>query len=727
MRTTITALFIFLTALTVSSQNQNIAAFSGTANPTATTLNNTITATALSRGPGLIDAGGATFSSIGWTTDKSLNVNDYIEWSVTAAPGYKINISKVLIDLNSDPSKGKDGKGPKDISIRTSNDHYSKDIYSVKNFKNSGQPLAIATQLSSTDGSVSFRLYGYKAKDGNKSDEGSLDIKGGLGTILGLEHIGIRLEGTVTYEGLVYDGKQWYPSAPEENSGTKDILIQNGVYTVTQNIKARNFTVAPGAGVVVKNTGSITVYGNLITSDNITLESSSTQYSSLIVHGTVTGTAKYQRHININTAGNDLISSPVTGQSFDQFILQNGNIRNNNGKLFLFGPFEKVGGSYVNWTNTETTILTPGTGYRAASNDNGAFTFNGNINSGTIDKEIIHSGTSFKEWNLVGNPYPSYIKLSDFLNATNNAQLETNTAGVYGYDGNASDGWKVWNLAYSELNPNALIAPGQGFLVSSKAGGGTISFTPEMRSIGTTDDFISGRASNTKIAYTEVKITNGTKSYSTDIYFNEKSTKALDAGYDAAIFGKVAPNFSIYSHLVATNSGIAMAVQSLPYDELSTGITIPLGINATAGQQITVSLGKTISLEGTEIYLEDNLHNTFTLLTNTDYTFTTKSTINSTGRFFLRFMNTTLSAPEPSEMNSLQVYTTNSKHLLIKGLLQENTHVTVYDIQGRIINNLKLLANTSTNLMDLSHVNSGVYIIKLKNNTQKITQKVIIN
>lgn len=726
MRTPITALFIFLAALTVSGQNQNIAAFSGTATSKATTLNNMITATALSRGPGLVDAGGTTFSSIGWTTDKSLNVDDYIEWSVTAAPGYKINISKVLIDLNIDPSKGKDGKGPKDISLRTSDDYYSKDIYSVKNFKNSEQPLAIATELSSTGGSISFRLYGYKAKSGNKANEGALDIIGGLGTILGLEHTGIRLEGSVTYEGFTYDGKQWYPSPPEADSGTKDILIQSGVYTVTQNVKAKNFTVAPGAGVVLKNTGSITVYGNLITSDNITLESNSTQYSSLIVHGTVTGTAMYKRHININTAGNDLISSPVTGQSFDQFILNNENIRNNNGKLFLFGPFEKVGGSYVNWTNTETTILSPGTGYRAASNDNGTFTFSGSVNSGIIEKEILHSGSFYKEWNLVGNPYPSYIKLSDFLNATNNAQLETNTAGVYGYDGDASDGWKVWNLAYSDMNPDALIAPGQGFLVSSKAGGGTISFTPEMRSIGTTDDFISGRAANTKNAYTEVTITNGTKSYSTDIYFNEKSTKALDAGYDAAIFGKVAPNFSIYSHLVATNSGIAMAVQSLPYDELSTGITIPLGINATAGQQITVSLGKTISLEGTEIYLEDNLHNTFTLLNNTDYTFTTKSTINSTGRFFLRFMNTTLSTSEPSEINALQVYTTNSKQLVVKGLLQENTLVTVYDIQGRIINDSKLQANTSSNLVDLSHANSGVYIIKLHNNTQKITQKVII-
>ena len=80
----------------------------------------------------------------------------------------------------------------------------------------------------------------------------------------------------------------------------------------------------------------------------------------------------------------------------------------------------------------------------------------------------MYSGTEYAKWNLVGNPYTSYIKLEDFLNA-NLLEWDPNTVAVYGYDADLTMGteWTIWNMAYSDNNQGALIAPGQGFFVSS--------------------------------------------------------------------------------------------------------------------------------------------------------------------------------------------------------------------------------------------------------------------
>lgn len=707
-----------------------------------------VTAIGFKRGLGLGKPSGDTGSSFtanSWNSGSLSSAesnNDYIEWSVKADDDFRINISQFQMKVQT--SAG----GPRKFQI-----FYSSDDFATKTMINvetsigpsgSRYPPVDVNQsglgiTSVYGGTIKFRLYGWggdSALGVNRFYIQPYDFF----EMYGIYNPGGVIIGSLDYIGLTFFEGTWQlpGGAPSSTTGDQSAYIASGsgfpnVYNIDQNIVLNNLIIDPNAVVEIAPEGNLTINTKLtIISDesstgNLILNSSSTQYSSLIVDGEVIGNnVTYKRHVNINTAGNDLISAPVTGQSFDQFILNNDNIRNNNGTLFLFGPFEKAGGTYVNWTNAITTVLSAGTGYRAASTDNGTFTFVGDVNIGTVDQQIINGGTAYKEWNLIGNPYPSYIKLSDFLNASNSAQFETNTAGVYGYDGVASDGWEVWNSAYSDMNPDALIAPGQGFLVSSKIGNGTVSFTPTMRSTGTSDDFIPMRSSSSNKAHAKLKITNGKKSYNTDLYFNDQSTKALDPGYDAAVFGKKAPDFAIFSHLLENNSGLDMAVQSLPYADLSSDVAIPLGINVPAGQQITVSLGKTILPEGTEIYLEDNANKTFTLLNSADYTFTTNTNVKDTGRFFLRFTNRTLSTSESSDAHGLQVYTTKSNTVMIKGLLNHNTSATVYDIQGRVVKNTQLKANTNSNQLDLALFNSGVYIIKLKSNSQELTQKIIL-
>ena len=349
----------------------------------------------------------------------------------------------------------------------------------------------------------------------------------------------------ITYDGLLYSNNIWSPNAPSNTTEGSNALVLDGTYTINSDINLNNLIVNMGANIEVDSGQSLTLAGTIENSGDITLNSNSTQYSSLIVNGNVMGDVIYKRHVNTNPGGNDLIAPPVSGQVFSDFALANPNIVSNVGNtLYLFGPFDKASESYLTYANTETATLDAGIGYRAASTDDSTFTFVGLVNTNSISVPIINSGTIYPEWNLIGNPYPSYIKLTDFM-ALNNTQFDLPSAGIYGYDGNASDGWTIWNQAYADANPSAIITPGQGFLVAAIPGGGTVNFTPTMRTTGNADDFIEGRQNIPAISYFKLQMNIASDVFKTEFYISDNASLGLDRGYDAGAFGGIAPSTSI--------------------------------------------------------------------------------------------------------------------------------------------------------------------------------------
>nr|WP_321226793.1 Calx-beta domain-containing protein [uncultured Psychroserpens sp.] len=527
---------------------------------------------------------------------------------------------------------------------------------------------------------------------------------------------------STTYTYTEIDG--WLPSDPNGvATASDDIVITTGDATISSNTSINTVTVNPGASLTIDVVATLTV------TDNFTLESVSNSYSSLILDGTITGTVNYSRHINTtaSTSGNDLISAPLTGQTFTSFVDANSNIvSNNDNSLYLFGPFEKPTNEYITYGSSETATLDPAIGYRAASTDDGNFIFTGTVNKTDKATPIVSSGTGNTEWNLIGNPYPSYITLSEFL-AQNGSLFTIERSGVYGYDGDASTGWTIWNQAYSDFNSGALIAPGQGFLVTSKAAGGTVNFTTGMRSSGDTDDFIEDERSSTVINISQLKlqITNSTKMFNTDFYFNDTATLGLNPGYDSGLLGSV-DDFALYSHLVEENTGLALGIQTLNNTNLITEVVIPLGVNANQGEQLTFSIAESTLAGSVNVYLEDDIANTSTLLTTGDYILTPNTNLSGTGRFFLRFTEEALSTVENS-FNNLNIYTSKAtKEIVVNGQLIENTICNIYDIQGRLVSRTQLNHTTLENRINISTVSTGIYIVKLQSNNFEKTQKLII-
>ncbi|WP_162919995.1 T9SS type A sorting domain-containing protein [Hanstruepera ponticola] len=536
------------------------------------------------------------------------------------------------------------------------------------------------------------------------------------------------------FDGLIYANNSWTPYAPSDVTGLENAYVRDGNYIVGTDIELDNLFIEAGAIVNVSEGQSILVNNNIYNGGLLQLNSISTSFSSLIVDGESYGTVRYSRYTNQNAAsgGNDLVSSPVTGQTFSDFAVENINLYENptNPTEKLFGPFDKVTGLYLTYDTAipaeAAVVLEPGIGYRAATSDGSNLDFTGTITTGSLDVPIVIAGPNNPEWNLIGNPYPSYLSLSDFL-AINNSLFDTESSGIYGYDGNASDGWTIWNQAYSDANPGAVLTPGQGFFVASAVASGTVSFTPDMRLNGNSDDFIPGRLSNPEpIEHLKIQLSSNNQSYNTDFYFTDNATLGLDSGYDASIFGGVAPSFSIYSHLLEENVERDYAIQSLGYSDFS-DVTIPLGINANQNQEITISIVESTLPESVDVYLDDTVANTATLLNNEDYTITPSVDLNGTGRFFLRFSDASLSTDEFIDSNNIQIFATiNPKSLFVKGTLDSPTVIKIYDMQGRLVLNTNLNTSSNYNQIDLSNLLSGVYSVSLSNKTLSKTEKIII-
>jgi hypothetical protein len=527
----------------------------------------------------------------------------------------------------------------------------------------------------------------------------------------------------------------WKGGSPSNTTGANNAYVISGEYTVASQVQINNFFIKEGAKTNISAGKSLTTNSGIYNFGELELNSVSTSYSSLITDN-IEGEVSYNRHVNqfsgtgSTTGNNDLISAPVTNadQTFLAFRTINTDIPSGligGVPSFLFGPFNNVTNSYINYPASDvTSVLLPGIGYRTASDTptGSTFKFVGDVETGTVTVPIT-VGTASKS-NLIGNPYPSYISLSAFL-AANSTEFSPTSSGVYGYVGNMLSGFKVWNQAYSDANPSAKIAPGQGFFVNSKTGGGSIDFTPAMRTIGTTDDFIAGRSANVNLAYLNLKVDKGSESFQTDLYFNDNASLGMDPGYDSEMMNGIVPSFSIYSHLVEDNTGKAMAAQSVSYSDLQ-NVIVPVGINMPQSEQAVISISEHNMPTGTTVVLEDNLTNTFTNLLEGDYTFTPTNNLSGTGRFYLHFSNSTLGVAVPI-LNGLDIYTkSNPKGIAIQGQLESQTTFKLYDIQGRVVVERLLSAKTTEHHIEVSALSAGIYVVKLENSAGNRTQKVII-
>ena len=580
----------------------------------------------------------------------------------------------------------------------------------------SNSPLTISIPVDATLGDTRLRIlcqYFPFTIPTNGPCDGSTDGE--------IEDYTVTVLPGITY---VYDDG-WSPSDPNGVATLANpIQIIRGNAVISTSTECESIVVNPAASITVNSGVTLDI------ANSLDLESSSIAFSSLILDGTINGAINYARHVNIaansgsTTGNNDLVSAPLQGQTFGDLTSANSNILSGTiggNPAFLFGPFDTTTNNFVLYTPADTNVtLTPALGYRTGSTDNSSYTFTGTVETGIVEVSVTSGGST--NWNLIGNPYPSYINVQSVLNETTNRdRLDENAVGIYGYDGAAADGWTIYNLA--TITPSTIIAPGQGFFINAETSG-VFRFTPAMRMTGTSDDFIVGRNSS-PLVYLKLGLSNSVSNFHTDFYFNENASTGLDLGYDASVWNGTPTDFSIHSYLVENDNGIAMALQALHSNDIS-NVTVPLGVNGSPDETIEFSILESTLPNGINVYLEDTLTETVTLLNDENYEVILENAVVDKGRFYLRFVNQALSINE-NTLNDLQIFTNQEQRtLIIKGQLVNKAQLKIYDIQGRLVKEVSLKENVSSQQIEVTALSSGIFIVDIQTSNANKRQKIIL-
>jgi hypothetical protein len=510
----------------------------------------------------------------------------------------------------------------------------------------------------------------------------------------------------------------------------------NGVPTIDSNVsipntsnnpEIRSGTIARAGNITIDADASLEVTQELNTKGLTTINSSSSNSGTFKVTGTYSGYLVYQRNLSNAFSSWYLISTPVHNYSVVDFATQNsiqlgsGAETSQNIALAKFDnsqalaadrwSYYTVGDTDHHNSVTDTTEkLNTGQGFSTSLSTAGNISFEGTLQTTDVTRAITLGasgvGTNF---NLVGNPYPSYINSSIFM--TNNTNITTTV-------------W-VWNQSVSDYQTKNLasdfkIAPGQGFFIEANSGANVL-FEKISLSHESTNTF----QKNTN-PYIKLLIGSESAKRATEIYYLDKTTTSFDKGYDGKLFSGVSHPYAIYSHLISESNGHRYAIQSLPNSNYE-NMVIPIGINADAGKEITFS-AEVLNLPAAyDVYLEDRETDTFTRLdaANNKYTIILTETSNGIGRFYLHTTQNALHVSTNLNSEKINICITDNATLRIVGLPQGKTTVKLFNMLSKQLLNSSFTTN-GTQDISLLQLSTGIYIVQLESEKVLLSKKIIL-
>ena len=491
----------------------------------------------------------------------------------------------------------------------------------------------------------------------------------------------------------------------------------------TANLDVSNITVADVsvAGTLNVDSGkSVTITGDLETTGTTNIISDDMSSGSIIVDGNSTGNIVYNRYIKDNSNWY-IISSPVENQDIDAFasasLLAVGS--NNNRGLSTYNNATPAWVYYQNETTTSGNFEL-GKGYSIRLSSAGNVTFTGNLKTDDVNKSVTVGSNG---WNLVGNPYPSFINVNRPADITNNildlgvnfSILESGFKAIYFWD-TVSETYKPIN----NTSDAKYLAPGQGYFVKVNADG-NITLNEDMQSHSAGDYFSKSSSDRFEI---KLKINNGLSTEkNTDIKYIAGTTTGLDEGYDAGLFNTTA-SFSIYTHLVSDKDGTKYALQALPNSNFDT-MVVPVGLNANKDSELIFSADFNNIPTGVKVYLEDKLENVFTRIDEGSYKTILEEDENGIGRFYLHTTSETLSVDDLVTGSKVKIYNTDSNTIKVIGINDEEASFKLISVLGKEVLSKKL-SNKEVQEVVLPKLNTGIYIIQIKSQSEEISKKIIL-
>ncbi|MFM1875724.1 MAG: hypothetical protein RL266_1461 [Bacteroidota bacterium] len=368
---------------------------------------------------------------------------------------------------------------------------------------------------------------------------------------------------------------------------------------------------------------------------------------------------------------------------------------------------------------TATGNLTVARGYAA----HGVLqkTFSGMVNNGNLTVGVTSHALPNVSWNLIGNPYPSGVTVSQFL-STNSAIL--NVGAVYLWDDPGTGQYGTGDYAVRNSaggtaggggnTPTGVLGSAQGFKVQVN-GNGNISFNNAMRTAGNTSMLF--RQAESKRLWLQATGPEGLYNQ-TLVGFFEDGSDGLDWAYDAPKLNWMSA-LSLYSLI----DGEPYAIQG--YGPFYEERVVPLGMHIADPVAVTISLEDLDGMEDDNIYLEDAYLGIFHDLQAGGYDFVGTPGLYQ-DRFYLHFLPMSVTGIDDVTSSItfgafihgeiLNVYSKDD----LQGTLE------VLDLSGRIVySEQKVQLNQTGVKVDVSTISNGVYIVRFVGSDSTLSKKVL--
>lgn len=428
--------------------------------------------------------------------------------------------------------------------------------------------------------------------------------------------------------------------------------------------------------------------------------------------------------------------------------------------IFNWNPSVANGtaGRHGTWTNTTEDMIS-GKGYivrgllgTPATNQ---VQFEGTLNNGQISYPIFrgtYTGADYTgigntataeddNWNLLGNPYPSAISLSDFI-AANPAidgtlyfwrHIDPAATAIddpfyegYQYNYNPNDYLSANSLGSTPSGFNGYIASGQGFfalMLDSAPTPNVVNFNNTMRGLYANNVFYrnsspTGLENKHRIWLDLVNEDN--TALPILIGFADGATNGIDRLYDGISINQSENQF--YS--LASDKKLSIQGKPLPFDNSE---TIPLGYKTAISGSFKITINKLDGLfEGAsqDIFIEDTKLNIIHNLKDSPYSFTTdEGTYNN--RFIVRFTPQALSINDQDIIADLNIKSIN-KTINVRSTLSLIKTFELFDLTGRTIHKNVNIDDNTYNYQD-NNLSAGAYIVQVTLiNGSVVSKKIVI-
>ena len=527
------------------------------------------------------------------------------------------------------------------------------------------------------------------------------------------------------------------------NCSQCDITVQSGGILTINIPKAFNsLTVAPGARLTLNSEKTLNVAGAL------TLQSSASGTATFVDENTTSeltlGSSTVQQYVG--SSRNWYMSSPVSGAAALPTV--------DSGTLTFYSYPENdsrqaagVNGVYAAgavWNSVSSGTMTVGTGYIVHSSaSTPTITFSGTgLNAGnqTISGLTYTSANPKHGFNLIGNPYPSYLNVLPSITA--NTQLDatvwyrtrdTNETPLYHFETvNATTG--VGTNASLTGRVTGYIPPMQGFWIRTKSNNQSITLSNTNRSHELTDVSMTGYANtpttplkapamkNQVYTLLGLNVSNGTYGDETILMFVPEATSGLDA-YDS---GKMNNNNASIPEIYTVVGGEQVAINcsnSIQYDtEMQLGFT-----TGTAGT-FSIKASQFSNFDaGTKVILKDYLDINNPVIADlsdgSSYTFSSAITSNNNSRFALVFRAPSIATDiNPESIGNVWISTRNGQ--IVVNCTANRTTLEIFNIVGQKVISRNL---TGTFAQLNNSLATGTYLVKLTTEGKSITRKIIID